>query len=64
MTNQLSSIGTQITADQAQVTQLQQTLTEQMSAADATISSLEQQVSEITDLFTTTQAQEFSAVNG
>lgn len=52
---QITNIGTKITADQQQVNQLQQTLTSQMSAADATISSMEQQVSEITNLFTDMQ---------
>ncbi len=51
LTSEISSVGTQITNDQQQITTLQTSLTAQMSAADATISSMEQQLSEITDLF-------------
>jgi hypothetical protein len=58
---QLSHISTQISADQDSVNQLQQTLTKQMSAADAAISSLEQQVAEMTMLFSTMQQDSKSA---
>ena len=55
MSNTLTKIGTQISADQANVNNLQQTLTQKMATADAAISSLEQQVSEVTDLFSAMQ---------
>lgn len=51
LTSEISSVGTQITNDQQQITTLQTSLTAQMSAADAAISSMEQQLTEITDLF-------------
>ena len=53
LTNELSSLATQISSQQDRITLLQQTLTEQMSKADATISSLQQQVTYYTTLFTT-----------
>jgi flagellar hook-associated protein 2 len=56
--NQLTTLATKISADQSQITQLQQSLTKQMADADAAISSLEQQLTEITDLFSTMQANE------
>jgi flagellar hook-associated protein 2 len=52
---QLSDIQSKISADQSQVSQLQQTLTTQMANADATIASLQNQVSELTNLFTDMQ---------
>jgi flagellar hook-associated protein 2 len=55
MTNELSQIGKQISGQETSINNLQQTLANQMASADAAISSLEQQVSEITDLFTTMQ---------
>lgn len=55
VTNELTQLGTQISNDQTSVNNLQQSLTTQMSAADAAISSLEQEVDEMTDLFTTEQ---------
>ena len=64
VTSQLSSLGTQITDEQTSITNLQSTLTQQMSQADAAISSLEQQVSEMTDLFATEQANEIASANG
>ena len=60
MANEISSLGNQIQADQDKVNLLQQSLTAQMSQADATISSLEQQVSYFTDLFSTMRANETS----
>lgn len=61
ITSQLSDLGTKISADQDQVNQLQSNLTNQMAQADATISELEQQVSEITNLFTAMQDSEKSS---
>ena len=57
ITSEISDIATRIANDQAQVNQLQQTLTQQMDAADAAISALEQQLTEITDLFSAEQTQ-------
>ena len=53
LTNEISSIATQISSQQDRINLLQQTLTEQMSKADAAISSLQQQVTYYTTLFTT-----------
>jgi flagellar capping protein FliD len=61
MTSELSDIATEISNDQSKVTQLQQTLTQQMAAADAAISSMEQQLSEITGLFNAEQMQTLQA---
>jgi flagellar hook-associated protein 2 len=55
LTSQLSQLATQISNDTTSVNKLQQSLTTQMASADAAISSLEQQVTEITDLFTSMQ---------
>lgn len=52
---QLTDIASQITTQQNKVTLLQTSLTNQMSAADATISSMEQQVTQITNLFSAMQ---------
>ena len=52
---QITNIGNQITTKQNQVDQLQTTLTNQMAAADAMISSMEQQYSYLTSMF---QAQQ------
>ena len=56
LTDELSSVGDKIKADQDQINQLQTNLTAQISAADATIASLEQQVSYFTNLFSTMRA--------
>ncbi len=61
LTTELASVGTQITNDQTQITNLQTSLTAQMSAADAAISSMEQQLTEVTDLFSAMQTQENAA---
>lgn len=53
LTYELSSIADKISSQQDRITLLQQTLTAQMSKADATISSLQQQVTYYTTLFTT-----------
>jgi flagellar capping protein FliD len=55
MQTQITNIGNQITTKQNQVDQLQTTLTNQMAAADAMISSMEQQYSYLTSMF---QAQQ------
>lgn len=57
ITSELSDIASEISSDQANVNQLQQTMTQQMAAADAAISALEQQLSEITGLFNAQQMQ-------
>lgn len=64
ITDEISTVGTQITNDEQQVNQLQTTLTDQMSAADAAISSMEQQVTEITDLFSAMQQESKSFSGG
>jgi flagellar hook-associated protein 2 len=64
MTAEISQIGTQITTQQAQVALLQSNLTAQASTADALISSMEQTYSYLSDLFTSTQANETSMANG
>ncbi len=53
VTQGISFLATKISADQDSITLLQQNLTAQMAKADATISSLEQQSSYYTNLFTT-----------
>lgn len=61
LTSELSDIASEISSDQSNVNQLQQTLTNQMAAADAAISSLEQQLTEITGLFNAEQMQTLQA---
>ena len=51
MQTQIKNLGDQITAKQNQVSQLQTTLTNQMAAADAMISTIQQQYSEISSMF-------------
>ena len=51
LSDELSGVATRISDDQTQITQLQQKLTNQMANVDATISSLQQQLTEVTDLF-------------
>ena len=55
VTVQITNIGNQITTKQNQVDRLQTTLTSQMAAADALISSMEQQYSYLSSMF---QAQQ------
>ena len=62
LADEVSSLTTQISNDQEKVDTLKTSLTAQMSAADAAISSLEQQAYEITDLFT--QMQQYTNPNG
>jgi flagellar hook-associated protein 2 len=54
--SQISTLSTKINDDQSQVSQLQATLTAQMASADAAISSLQTQLTEVTTLFATIQA--------
>jgi flagellar hook-associated protein 2 len=56
LTDQISSLTKQISDKQDRLNLLQQSLTEQMSKADAMISSLQQQASYYTDLFATMRA--------
>ena len=60
--DQISSLADKISAQQDRVTLLQQNLTAQMSKADAMISSLQQQVTYFTTLFTTIRTN--NASNG
>ncbi len=55
LSSEASDLTQKINSDQDQVNHLQQTLTQQMASADATISNLEQQVNEITSLFSAMQ---------
>jgi flagellar hook-associated protein 2 len=59
----ISNLTTEISNKQAQVTQLQTNLTTQMAAADAAISALQGQDTEITDLFSAEQ-QESKDITG
>jgi flagellar hook-associated protein 2 len=59
----ITSLTTQISNKQTQVTQLQTNLTTQMAQADAAISALQGQLSEITDLFTS-ENQVSQNING
>ncbi|MBV9502006.1 MAG: flagellar filament capping protein FliD [Acidobacteriaceae bacterium] len=63
LSSEASDLTQKINSDQDQVNQLQQTLTQQMASADATISNLEQQVTEITNLFSAMQT-ESRAISG
>lgn len=54
--NQISNLTSKISDDQTRITLLQTTLTAQMASADAAISSLESQLTEVTTLFATIQA--------
>ncbi|HXM42070.1 MAG TPA: flagellar filament capping protein FliD [Bryobacteraceae bacterium] len=54
----IASTNTQITTQQTQVTQMQSNLTQQMAAADASIYDLQQQASEMQDMFTAEQDSE------
>ena len=58
LATQLTNLQTQVSTDQDQVTLLQTNLTNQMATADATISSMEQQLSYVTSLFSAEQANE------
>lgn len=70
LTQQISSVqsnitgtNTQITAKETQVTQLQNSLTQQMAAADTLIYGLQQQASEIQDVFTAEQDSELETAS-
>jgi flagellar capping protein FliD len=56
----IASTNTQITTKQTQVSQLQSNLTQQMAAADAMIYDLQQQASEMQDMFTAEQDSEMT----
>jgi len=62
--SQYTSLGVQITAKQNAVTQLQSTLQSQMAAADALISTLEQQDSFLTQMMQAEQIETQAIVNG
>src|SRR5581483_4775255 len=51
LATEVTSIGSRITDDQDKLTTLQQTLTQQMAKADSLIASLQQQTTNITNLF-------------
>jgi flagellar hook-associated protein 2 len=53
----ITNLGTKISSEQDTVNQLQTNLTQQMATADATIAALEDQVTQITDLFSAMQQQ-------
>jgi len=61
---QVTSDNNQITSDQNNITTMQNSLTEQMSLADASIASLESQVSYYTLLFSDTQSATDNITNG
>lgn len=56
LSNEITDLGNQITGDQTNITTLQQNLTAQMSAADASIATLEQQASYLQMMFQTQNA--------
>ncbi len=60
----ITSTNTQIANDEAQVTQLQTSLTQQMAAADTMIYDLQQQATELQDMFTAEQDSLLGAANG
>jgi flagellar hook-associated protein 2 len=60
----ITSTNTQITDKDNQVTQLQTNLTQQMSAADAMIYELQQQATEMQDMFTAEQDAQIGSANG
>ena len=64
LADEVTSLQTQITNKQTQLTQMQSNLTQQMATADAAISSLEQQQSQITDLFAAETLQSQNYNNG
>jgi flagellar hook-associated protein 2 len=55
---QITNIGDQITTKQAQVTLLQTNLTNEMAAADSSISMIQQQYSEISGMFSAMQVED------
>ncbi len=58
ISTQLTALSTKIGDNQLQITQLQASLTTRMATADAAISSLENQLTEVTGLFAQMQANE------
>ena len=63
LTSDYTNLTNKIAADQTQINALQASLTSQMSAADAAISEMEQQLSYVTSLFSAEQANQ-TASNG
>jgi len=61
---QITHIGSQITTKQNQVNQLQQTLTSQMAAADASLAAMEQQYSELTQIYQAQNTANLQYANG
>jgi len=59
----ITSTDTQIANEQAQVTQLQTNLTQQMAAADATIYELQQQTTQMQGIFTAEQDSEIESAS-
>jgi flagellar hook-associated protein 2 len=57
LSSEAADLSQKISTHQNEVNQLQQNLAHQMASADATISSLEQQVNEVTNLFSAMQTQ-------
>ncbi len=57
LSSEASDLTQKVNQDQTHINLLQQTLTQQMASADATISSLEQQVNEVTNLFSAMQTE-------
>jgi flagellar hook-associated protein 2 len=64
LASEVTNLQTQITNKQIQLTQLQTNLTQQMATADAAISALEQQQTQITDLFAAETLQSQNYNNG
>jgi len=60
----ITSTNAQITDEQNQVAQLQTNLTQQMAAADSMIYELQQQASQIQDMFTAIQDAQIGSANG
>jgi flagellar hook-associated protein 2 len=61
ITGEISSISTKISDDQSKLSALQQSLTSQMASADSTISLLQNQVTEMTNLFVDMQQYDRSS---
>ena len=60
----ISNIGDKITADQARLTLMQSSLTQQMAKADAAVASMQSQVSELTAMFSAQNTEALSIANG
>ena len=64
LASSISNIGTEITNDQTRLTQMQTNLTAQMAAADAAVASMQNQVSELTAMFSAQNTEALSIANG